>query len=61
MPISPETSRGNLKVYLGYAAGVGKTFQMLADAHASAQRGVDVVDQLFTQGHIVVRVLTVTR
>jgi two-component system sensor histidine kinase KdpD len=32
-----------MKVYLGYAAGVGKTFQMLADAHASAQRGVDVV------------------
>jgi two-component system sensor histidine kinase KdpD len=43
MPTSPETSRGSLKVYLGYAAGVGKTFQMLADAHASAQRGVDVV------------------
>jgi two-component system, OmpR family, sensor histidine kinase KdpD len=43
MPTSPETPRGSLKVYLGYAAGVGKTFQMLADAHASAQRGVDVV------------------
>jgi two-component system sensor histidine kinase KdpD len=41
----PESNRprGNLKVYLGYAAGVGKTFQMLADAHASAQRGVDTV------------------
>jgi two-component system sensor histidine kinase KdpD len=35
--------RGSLKVYLGYAAGVGKTFQMLADGHAAAQRGVDVV------------------
>jgi two-component system sensor histidine kinase KdpD len=32
-----------LKVYLGYAAGVGKTFQMLADAQASAQRGEDIV------------------
>lgn len=43
MPASPNTPRGSLKVYLGYAAGVGKTFQMLADAHASAQRGVDTV------------------
>jgi two-component system sensor histidine kinase KdpD len=43
MPTSPETSRGSLKVYLGYAAGVGKTFQMLADARASAQRGADVI------------------
>ena len=39
--------RGSLKVYLGYAAGVGKTFQMLADAHAAAQRGVDVVIAYF--------------
>jgi two-component system sensor histidine kinase KdpD len=43
MPTSQETSRGSLKVYLGYAAGVGKTFQMLADARASAQRGADVI------------------
>jgi two-component system sensor histidine kinase KdpD len=43
MPASADTPRGSLKVYLGYAAGVGKTFQMLADAHAAAQRGVDVV------------------
>ena len=43
MAESPAIPRGSLKVYLGYAAGVGKTFQMLADAHASAQRGVDVV------------------
>jgi two-component system sensor histidine kinase KdpD len=28
---------------LGYAAGVGKTFQMLADGHAAAQQGVDLV------------------
>ena len=43
MPESADTQRGSLKVYLGYAAGVGKTFQMLADACAAAQRGVDVV------------------
>jgi two-component system sensor histidine kinase KdpD len=43
MPESVETSRASLKVYLGYAAGVGKTFQMLADGRADAERGVDVV------------------
>jgi two-component system sensor histidine kinase KdpD len=30
-------------VYLGYAPGVGKTFQMLVDGHAAVERGVDVV------------------
>jgi len=35
--------RGRLKVYLGFAAGVGKTYQMLEDAHELARRGVDVV------------------
>lgn len=43
MPPSADTPRGCLKVYLGYAAGVGKTFQMLADAHVAAERGIDVV------------------
>ncbi len=47
MPASADTSRGSLKVYLGYAAGVGKTFQMLADGHAAAERGVDVVVAYF--------------
>ncbi len=36
-------SRGRLKVFLGYAAGVGKTYQMLTEAHHLAQAGVDVV------------------
>jgi two-component system sensor histidine kinase KdpD len=35
--------RGRLKVYLGFAAGVGKTYQMLQDAHELKKRGVDVV------------------
>jgi two-component system sensor histidine kinase KdpD len=35
--------RGRLKVYLGFAAGVGKTYQMLTDAHELLKRGVDVV------------------
>ena len=47
MPESADTPRGSLKVYLGYAAGVGKTFQMLADGRAAAERGVDVVAAYF--------------
>jgi two-component system sensor histidine kinase KdpD len=35
--------RGRLKLYIGFAAGVGKTYQMLEEAHALAKRGVDVV------------------
>ncbi len=35
--------RGRLKVFLGYAAGVGKTYQMLTEARELKQRGVDVV------------------
>ena len=47
MPAVSDAPRGSLKVYLGYAAGVGKTFQMLADGHAAAERGVDVVVAYF--------------
>ena len=35
--------RGRLKVYMGFAAGVGKTYRMLEEAHALQKRGVDVV------------------
>lgn len=38
--------RGRLKLYLGFAAGVGKTWRMLEEAHALRQRGVDVVGGL---------------
>ena len=34
---------GRLKVYLGPAAGVGKTYRMLQEAHELKRRGVDVV------------------
>jgi two-component system sensor histidine kinase KdpD len=34
---------GRLKVYLGAAPGVGKTFRMLDEAHRRAARGTDVV------------------
>lgn len=41
--MSHRTRRGRLKVYLGYAAGVGKTYRMLEDAAALKARGVDIV------------------
>ena len=35
--------RGELRIYLGAAPGVGKTFAMLGEAHRRAGRGTDVV------------------
>ncbi len=35
--------RGRLKIYLGYAAGVGKTYQMLLEGQELRARGVDIV------------------
>jgi two-component system sensor histidine kinase KdpD len=35
--------RGQLRVYLGAAAGVGKTYAMLSEGHRRAERGADVV------------------
>ena len=35
--------QGRLKIYLGYAAGVGKTYEMLQEAHRLRQQGVDVI------------------
>lgn len=40
---SEERERGRLTVYLGYAAGVGKTYTMLQDALQRRGEGVDVV------------------
>ena len=37
------SQRGKLRVYLGAAPGVGKTFKMLEEAHRRAERGTDVV------------------
>lgn len=36
-------ARGTLRIYLGAAPGVGKTYAMLSEAHRSAERGKDVV------------------
>ena len=38
-----KSKRGRLKLYIGFAAGVGKTYRMLEEAHALGKRGVDVV------------------
>lgn len=35
--------RGHLKIYFGYAAGVGKTYAMLRAAHAAQRQGIDTV------------------
>lgn len=37
------SKRGRLKIFFGYAAGVGKTYAMLKAAHAAKRRGVDIV------------------
>jgi two-component system sensor histidine kinase KdpD len=38
-----RAKRGRLKLYIGFAAGVGKTYRMLEEAHALRRRGVDIV------------------
>ncbi|GAB1471677.1 sensor histidine kinase KdpD [Chloroflexota bacterium] len=38
-----EQQRGKLKIFLGYVAGVGKTYAMLEAAHQRKEQGVDVV------------------
>ncbi|NLJ27757.1 MAG: universal stress protein [Deltaproteobacteria bacterium] len=38
-----RSRRGRLKIYLGYCAGVGKTWQMLEEAHRLKREGLDVV------------------
>ncbi|HJZ26473.1 MAG TPA: hypothetical protein VJ370_09395, partial [Streptosporangiaceae bacterium] len=35
--------RGHLRIYLGSAAGVGKSYAMLSEGHRRAERGADVV------------------
>ena len=40
-PTAPELAK--LRVYIGAAPGVGKTYQMLEDAHLMRKQGVDIV------------------
>lgn len=39
----PQPGRGRLKVFLGAAPGVGKTFAMLTHAHAQQRMGRPVL------------------
>ncbi|HEX3660418.1 MAG TPA: universal stress protein [Acidobacteriaceae bacterium] len=41
LPAGPEP--GRLRVYLGAAPGVGKTYRMLEDAHLMRRQGADIV------------------
>ena len=38
-----DESRARLRIYIGAAPGVGKTYEMLQEAHALRARGLDVV------------------
>lgn len=38
-----QAKRGKLKIFFGYAAGVGKTYAMLEAAHQAKKQGIDVV------------------
>src|ERR1700742_2860720 len=40
-PAAPDLAK--LRIYIGAAPGVGKTFQMLEDAHLMRKQGIDVV------------------
>src|SRR5258707_6615058 len=50
---SAAQKRGKLKIFLGYAAGVGKTFAMLEAARQRKAQGVDmVVAYIETHGRV---------
>ncbi|MGV0744952.1 DUF4118 domain-containing protein [Mycolicibacterium sp. XJ870] len=42
-PAAYATKRGELRIYLGAAPGVGKTYAMLGEAHRRIERGTDLV------------------
>ncbi|MDT5013436.1 MAG: two-component system, OmpR family, sensor histidine kinase KdpD, partial [Mycobacterium sp.] len=43
MSADHKPRRGELRIYLGAAPGVGKTFAMLGEAHRRLDRGTDLV------------------
>jgi two-component system sensor histidine kinase KdpD len=48
-----RSQRGRLKLYLGYSAGVGKTYQMLQEGNRLKNEGIDVVIGLLeTHGRV---------
>ncbi|MGH9618655.1 MAG: hypothetical protein ACRD45_02940 [Bryobacteraceae bacterium] len=42
-PPEEDAARGRLKIFLGYASGVGKSFRMLDEGRRRRERGQDVV------------------
>lgn len=40
--------KGKLKIYIGYAAGVGKTYRMLKDAHDLIEKGLMCVSVILS-------------
>ncbi len=43
LQVAEEIPRGHLKIFLGYASGVGKSVRMLDEARRRSERGQDVV------------------
>jgi two-component system sensor histidine kinase KdpD len=43
LDLEPRSQKGRLKIYIGPAAGVGKTYRMLEEAHELRSNGTDVV------------------
>lgn len=41
--IEEQKGKGKLKIFFGYAAGVGKTYSMLDAAHSAKKEGLDIV------------------
>ena len=41
LKLKEETRTGKLKIFFGYAAGVGKTYAMLTEAHQRRKSGKD--------------------
>lgn len=59
------TRTGKLKIFFGYAAGVGKTYAMLEAAHRAKDSSVDNMERdsylpLFQSGNTVKEVLNLT-
>ena len=43
LKVGQKSTRGRLKLFLGAAPGVGKTFAMLTEAHEKRREGLDVL------------------
>jgi two-component system sensor histidine kinase KdpD len=60
-PVVPDEvrqPRGKLKIFLGYAAGIGKTYAMLEAAHQRRVEGIDVVaGYIETHGYVETEIL----